>query len=132
MAASRRFAVVSVVALMFFLLTIVPTFVGFVTDLFWFREIGYETVFFTELTTKLTLFVVVAQVTYGLLALNARITRSGPARVPVLWRMSPELPPVDIAASLSKVATSLILVLTLLFALGAAGSWMDVQRFMNR
>ncbi|HYN82528.1 MAG TPA: UPF0182 family protein [Gemmatimonadaceae bacterium] len=132
MAVSRRFAVVSVVTLMFVVLTIVPTFVGFVTDLFWFREIGYETVFFTELTTKVTLFLVAGLVTYAFLALNARLARSGPARVPVLWRMSPELPPVDVAASLSKIATPLVLVLSFLFALGAAGSWMDVLRYMNR
>jgi uncharacterized membrane protein (UPF0182 family) len=130
--ASRRFAVVSVIALMFVLLTIVPTFVGFVTDLFWFREIGYQTVFITELTTKVGLFVFAGLVTYAFLALNARLARSGPSRVPVLWRMSPELPPVDVAASLSKVATPLVFVLALLFALGAAGSWMDLLRFINR
>jgi uncharacterized membrane protein (UPF0182 family) len=132
MAASRRFAVLSVIALLFLLLTIVPTFVGFVTDLFWFREIGYQTVFITELTTKVGLFVFAGLVTYAFLAVNARLARSGPSRVPVLWRMSPELPPVDVAASLSKVATPLVFVLAFLFALGAAGSWMDLLKFINR
>jgi len=132
MAASRRFAVVSVITLLFVVLTIVPTIVGFVTDLFWFREIGYQTVFVTELTTKVGLFVFAGLVTYAFLALNARLARSGPSRVPVLWRMSPELPPVDVAASLSKVATPLVFVLAFLFALGAAGSWMDLLKFINR
>ncbi|MEO7502422.1 MAG: UPF0182 family protein [Gemmatimonadaceae bacterium] len=132
MAASRRFAVVSVITLLFVLLTIVPTMVGFVTDLFWFREIGYQAVFITELTTKVGLFVLAGLVTYGFLAVNARLARSGPSRVPVLWRMSPELPPVDVAASLSKVATPLVFVLAFLFALGAAGSWMDLLKFINR
>jgi uncharacterized membrane protein (UPF0182 family) len=132
MAVSRRFAVVSVFTLLFVLLTFVPTFVGFVTDLFWFREIGYQTVFITELTTKVGLFVFAGLVTYAFLALNARLARSGPSRVPVLWRMSPELPPVDVAASLSKVATPLVFVLAFLFALGAAGSWMDLLKLINR
>jgi uncharacterized membrane protein (UPF0182 family) len=132
MAASRRFVVVSVVTLLFLLLTIVPTMVGFVTDLFWFREIGYQTVFITELTTKIGLFVVAGLVTYAFLALNVRLARSGPSRVPILWRMSPELPPVDVAASLAKVATPIVFVLSFLFALGAAGSWMDLLRFINR
>src|SRR5215213_2660680 len=132
MAVSRRFAVVSVVTLLFVLLTIVPTFVGFVTDLFWFREIGYQTVFITELTTKVGLFVFAGLVTYAFLAVNARLARTGPSRVPVLWKMSPELPPVDVAASLSKVATPLVFVLAFLFALGAAGSWMDLLKFINR
>ncbi|MEO7683842.1 MAG: UPF0182 family protein [Gemmatimonadaceae bacterium] len=122
----------SVITLLFVLLTIVPTMVGFVTDLFWFREIGYQAVFITELTTKVGLFVLAGLVTYGFLAVNARLARSGPSRVPVLWRMSPELPPVDVAASLSKVATPLVFVLAFLFALGAAGSWMDLLKFINR
>lgn len=132
MAVSRRLVVVSVVTLLFILLTIVPTIVGFVTDLFWFREIGYQTVFTTELTTKIGLFVAAGLVTYAFLAINARIARSGPSRAPVLWRVSPELPPVDVAAGLMKIATPLVFVLALLFALGAAGSWMDLLRFMNR
>jgi len=132
MAVSRRLVVVSIVTLLFVLLTIVPTVVGFVTDLFWFREIGYQTVFVTELTTKIGLFVVAGLITYAFLAINTRVARRGPARVPVLWRVSPELPPVDVAASLMKIATPLVFVLALLFALGAAGSWMDLLRFINR
>src|SRR5215213_2678407 len=132
MAVSRRFAVVSVVTLLFVLLTIVPTFVGFVTDLFWFREIGYQTVFITELTTKVGLFVFAGLVTYAFLALNTRLARTGPSRMPSPSKKKHELPPVDVAASLSKVATPLVFVLAFLFALGAAGSWMDLLKFINR
>ena len=132
MAASRRFAVLSVVTLMFVLLTIVPTFVGLVTDLFWFREIGYQRVFTTELTTKVGLFVFGGLVTWAFLALNSRLARSGPSRAPVLVRMSPELPPVDVAAALTKFATPLVLILAFLFALGATGSWMDLLKFTHR
>ncbi|HEY4955936.1 MAG TPA: UPF0182 family protein, partial [Gemmatimonadaceae bacterium] len=104
MATSRRFKVLSVVALLFILLTVVPASIGFITDWFWFRELGYQTVFTTELTTKIGLFLVAGFVVWAFLALNVRLARSGPSRVPVLWRMSPELPPVDVASAITKVA----------------------------
>lgn len=132
MAITRRIRVLSVVALLFILLTVVPTFVGFITDLFWFRELGYQTVFITELTTKVGLFLVAGFIAWGFLALNVRFARSGPSRVPVLWRMSPELPPVDVASALTRVAIPLTFVLAFLFALGASGSWMEFLQLIHR
>ncbi len=132
MARSRRFKAILIVVLLFVAVTIVPTLAGFVTDWLWFKEVGYQVVFTKALTTKLLLFVVAGAIAYAFLSLNVRFARSGPARVPVLWRMSPELPPVDVAASLMKIAIPITLVLTLFFATGATGSWMDVLRFVNR
>jgi uncharacterized membrane protein (UPF0182 family) len=129
---SRRFKALTVVALLFILLAIIPAMVGFLTDWFWFGEISYRTVFTTELTTKVGLFFVAGLVTYGFLAFNVRLARSGPSRVPVLWRVSPELPPVDLAASLTRVAIPLALILTLMFALGAAGRWMELLQLIHR
>ncbi len=132
MATSRRFKVLSVVALLFILLTVVPASIGFITDWFWFRELGYQTVFTTELTTKIGLFLAAGFVVWAFLALNVRLARSGPSRVPVLWRMSPELPPVDVASAITKVAIPLTFILAFLFALGAAGSWMDFLQLIHR
>ena len=132
MPTSRRFRVLLLVALLFVLLTIVPTIVGLFTDWLWFREVGYQIVFTTALTTKIGLFVIAGLVAYAFLALNVRLARSGPSRVPVLWRVSPELPPVDIASSLMKVAVPLTFVLAFLFAIGAAGDWMNVQQLVHR
>jgi uncharacterized protein len=129
---SRRARVLLIVGLLFVIVTVVPTAVGFITDWFWFRETGYQVVFVTVLRTKILLFIVAALITYAFLALNVRIARSGPSRAPVLWRMSPELPPVDIASSLSKIALPLTLILSFLFALGAAGNWMEVLQFTHR
>ena len=132
MARSRRFKVILIVVLLFVGVTVLPTFAGLVIDWLWFKEVGYQVVFTKALTTKLLLFVVAGAIAYAFLFLNVRLARSGPARVPVLWRMSPELPPVDVAASLMKVAVPITLVLTFFFATGATGSWMDVLRFINR
>jgi uncharacterized membrane protein (UPF0182 family) len=103
-----------------------------VTDWLWFREVGYQVVFSKSITTRIALFFIAAAIVYSFLSINVRLARSGPAKVPVLWRLSPEMPPVDVAASLMKVAMPLTLVLTLLFAVGATGGWMDVLQFVNR
>jgi uncharacterized membrane protein (UPF0182 family) len=132
MARSTRFKAGIVVALLFVLVTIVPTAVGLLTDWFWFHEVGYQIVFSKGLTTRIGLFIVAGLIAYLFLALNVRLARSGPARVPVLWRVSPELPPVDIASQLMKVAVPATFVLTLLFALGATGNWMNFLQFIHR
>lgn len=132
MARPLRFKVLMAVALLFVLVTVIPTFVGFLTDWFWFREIGYQSVFTTELATKIGLFVGAGLIAYLFLALNVRLARTGPTRVPVLWRVSPELPPVDIASSLSRIATPATFILAFVFAIGAAGSWMELLQLVNR
>jgi uncharacterized membrane protein (UPF0182 family) len=51
-----KIALVAVLLLVF----AVPPGIRLGTSLLWFREIGFETVFLTELTTKLALFAAVA------------------------------------------------------------------------
>ena len=55
------------VFLAFFLL---PGFVGYLTDWWWFREIGYRIVFTRRLVTQLLLFVALGGITAGTLYLN--------------------------------------------------------------
>ncbi len=128
----RRIRVAWIVGAAFLIFTAIPAAVGFVTDWFWFQEVGYQTVFTTQLATKVSLFLAVALVAYFFLALNARIAGRGSSRAPVLWRMSPELPPVDVAAGLTRLAAPIVVVLALMFGLAAGGDWMDVLQFMNR
>jgi uncharacterized membrane protein (UPF0182 family) len=132
MASSRRFRALSLVALLFILVTVVPATVGFLTDWFWFREIGYQVVFTRQLTARIGLFLLAGPLAFAFIALNVRLARSGPSRVPILWRMSPELPPVDIASSLTKIAIPITFVLAFLFAVGAAGNWMEMLQLVYR
>jgi uncharacterized membrane protein (UPF0182 family) len=132
MAISRRGKALMIVVALFVLVTVVPTFVGLFTDWLWFREIGYQTVFSKVLTTKIALFVGAAVVTYMFLSLNIRLARSGPSKVPVLWRVNPEAPPIDVAAGLMKTATPIVFVLTFFFAIGATGSWMNLLQVTHR
>lgn len=121
-----------IVGVVFLLFGAVPTVVGFITDWLWFREIGYQAVFTTELTTKVLLFVAGTLTAYLFITLNARYAASGLSKAPVLWRVSPDLPPVDIGRSLSKVVAPVGAVVALLFGISASGSWMEVLQLLNR
>ena len=128
----RRLRPFWIVGLAFLFFTAIPTAVRFLTDWFWFREVGFETVFTTQLVTKTILFAVAGLVAYLFLAFNVRMASGGVSKAPVLWRVSPDLPPVDIASSLARIAGPVTLVFAFMFALTATGDWMEVLQFMNR
>ncbi len=121
-----------IIGIGFLFLGVVPTLMGFATDWLWFREIGFEKVFITELSTKGLLFLGVAIVTYFFITLNARIATGGPSNVPVLWRVSPDLPPVDVAGMISKAVVPGALLFAFIFGSTAAGSWMEVLQVTHR
>ncbi len=127
----RRFRAVWIVVVIFLLFTAVPGAVGYITEWLWFREVGFQTVFTTELLAKIVLFAVTAVVAYGFITLNAHFAAGGVSKSPVLWRVSPELPPVDIARSLGKVVKPVGILFALIFGLTASSSWMEVLQLLN-
>ena len=120
-----------IVGLLFIFVGLIPSIVKFSTDFFWYQEVGYETVFTTEIATKSLLFALGAVIAYLFITLNARHATGGLSKAPVLWRVNPELPPVDISRSLSKVVKPAGFLIALLFGMTASGHWMDVLRLMN-
>ena len=47
----RRFRAVWIIVVLFLLFTGLPGAIGYYTDWLWFREVGFQSVFATELTT---------------------------------------------------------------------------------
>jgi hypothetical protein len=127
----RRLRLLWIVSLAFILFALLPTVTGPVTDWLWFREVGFETVFTTEIVAKALLFLIGALTAFFFITLNARFATRGVSRSPVLWRVSPELPPLDIARSISKVILPIGVFFALLFGLGAVGSWMNFLQFTH-
>ena len=84
----RRLFLVLAVAV-FLGLFFVPSFIGLLTDWWWFQEIGYQIVFTRELVTRVLLFLVVGGLTFGLLYLNLRIAQRGLVPNPVVLRFVP-------------------------------------------
>ncbi len=127
----RRFRAVWIIVLLFLLFTGIPGAVGYYTDWLWFREVGFQSVFATELLAKIGLFVVAALVAYFFITFNGKYAASGVSKAPVLWRVSPELPPVDVAHNLAKIVTPIGIVLALFFGTIAASSWMEILQMLN-
>ncbi|MEO8193121.1 MAG: UPF0182 family protein [Gemmatimonadales bacterium] len=121
-----------IVGLAFLLFGALPTLFRFITDWLWYREIGFQSVFTTELVTKVLLFVSATALSYLFITLNARFATRGVSKAPVLWRVSPDLPPVDVGRSLSRVVIPVGAVVALLFGTSAAGNWTELLQLIHR
>ena len=130
--ATRRVKAFAVAALFFFALMVFPAVVGLITDWMWFGEVGYRRVFATKLIARSLLFVVCGLLAYYWIVANARVARRGTTRSPILWKIGPDAPPVDIVESLSRLTRPAALFIALLFAITGASGWMTVLRFLNR
>ncbi len=121
-----------IIGVLFLAFGLLPSSVGYITDWMWFREIGYQAVFTTEIWTKTVLFIVGTLVAYYFITLNARYATGGVSATPVLWRVSPEMPPIDISGRLSQIVKPIGAIVALFFGLAASGSWMEALQIVNR
>ncbi len=111
-------------------LIVFPAMMSLAADLFWFREIGYQRVFTTELITKALLFVGVAIFTYALLAINLRFARRGGSPVNVFSGQVPESL-TDLIERLPRLTTPAAAVIAVLSGISATAAWMTVLQFLN-
>jgi len=111
------------VALAAFLLIFFPVFTGFLTDWWWFGEIGYRVIFLRELTTRILLFLAVGGITAGVLYLNLRGAQRGLVPYPVVLQLGDSAPRLDITATLRRLSAPVSLVLGLLAGLAASPAW---------
>ena len=120
------------VALAAFLLIFFPVFTGFLTDWWWFGEIGYRVIFLRELTTRILLFLAVGGITAGVLYLNLRGAQRGLVPYPVVLQLGDSAPRLDITATLRRLSAPVSLVLGLLAGLAASPAWDLVLRAIYR
>jgi uncharacterized membrane protein (UPF0182 family) len=128
----RRIRLMWIVGFALILVAFLPRLTGFITDWLWFSEVGYLTVYRTELITKVLLFAAGGALAYFFITFNARIAVREMTNAPVLWRLNPELPPVDIGRSLTRVVVPIGLFVAFLFAVTAASEWMNVLQVTHR
>jgi uncharacterized protein len=130
--ASRRARVLAFLGLGLLAFIIVPSAIQLTADWFWFQEIGFESVFTRELSTKLGLFVVVAILALSVILGNLRFAQRGIVVSPVLLRLDPNLPGVDVTAGIRRIATPVAFALAAVLALSAVGGWLIVLQFLDR
>lgn len=102
------------------------------TDWYWFREIGYLAVFRAELLIKLGLFLGAGAVGFALVYANLRVAQRGLVPDPVVLRLSPNAPHLDVTALIRKLAMPAALAVAFLTAVAAAPNWLELIAFANR
>jgi len=123
----RRFVLILFLA-GFVALVVWPTSYVLITDWWWFREIGYQVVFTRELTTQLLLFLAAAGLTAGVLYVNLRAAQRGIVPDPVVLRIGPTAPRLDVTAVLRRLSLPVAVVLGLLAGFAATPAWDLVLR----
>jgi len=123
----RRFVLILLLA-GFVVLFLWPASYALLTDWWWFREIGYQIVFTRELTTQLLLFVAAGGLTAGVLYLNLRAAQRGLVPDPVVFRIGPTAPRLDVTAALRRLSLPVAVVLGLLAGFAATPAWDVVLR----
>jgi uncharacterized protein len=119
---TRRTIVVAVIALVVIALAL-PSLVGALTDWWWYKEIGFQIVFTRQLSTAGTLFLAVFGVTAILLELNLRIAQRGIVVNPIVLRVGPTSPQLDVSRTVRRLSTPVVVVVGLLAGLAAAPLW---------
>jgi uncharacterized membrane protein (UPF0182 family) len=109
-------------------LFLLPAFYALITDWWWFREIGYEIVFTRELTTELLLFLAVGGLSAGVLYLNLRVAQRGLVPNPVVLRIGPAAPRLNLTAALQRLSLPAALVLGVMAGFAATPAWDMVLR----
>lgn len=121
-----------VAVILFLILAVVPGFAGYLTDWLWFREVGYQIVFTKLITTKILLFFLTGLFAWAVIRVNIGVARGGSGRLPVMYQVNPNVPPVDISGLLWRIPTPLSILIAFFFGLAGAAQTMGVLKFLNR
>jgi len=125
-----RTAIRVLLAVVLLVLIVFPLMMRLAADLFWFREIGFQRVFATELLTKSLLFVIVAVGSYALLAVNLRFARRGGMPANVFSGQIPESL-AEVIEKLPRLTTPAALVFAGLAGISASAAWMTALQYLN-
>jgi uncharacterized membrane protein (UPF0182 family) len=132
MARPRPVRAIVVAIVLFLLLGILPATAGSLTDWFWFQEIGYQVVFSKMIAAQAVLFCLTFAIAFAFLYLNFNTARGGTSVAPVLYRINPGLPPVDISSGVRRVPIIVAAVAALMFGFVGSSEAMGVLQFLNR
>jgi uncharacterized membrane protein (UPF0182 family) len=127
------------IVLLIVVLFLIPASTGKLSDWLWYREIGFERVFFTQIIAQWALGVGASALAFAFLYANARIALRGldPAMaIPISGsRAQPGFEQVLralLARGAGFVAFAASIVLAILVGLGVAAQWRTVLQFMHR
>lgn len=106
--------------------------ISFVTDWWWFSEVGYTEIFIKSLSSKLVLWLIVTFVAAIFLLLNFLIAVS--SKIPWLATIPESLVGQPISLDnrvVKKLGIIACFIIAVFFGIVAASSWQDVLKFIN-
>lgn len=134
----RRIALALVV--LFALLFFVPALANRLSDWLWYREVGFERVFFTKIVAQWALGIPSGLVAFAVLYASARIAIAGDARVAIESRVRDIYGRAGLADNARAAVDGTIRIVSLggtafvslLFALFVASQWRTILQFVYR
>ena len=116
----RRAGLLLVIAAFVAVLFLFSVLSGFLTDWWWFKEIGYEVVFTRELVTRTLLFLAAGGLTFGVIYGNLRFAQRGVVPNRFVLQLAESAPPFNLTTAMRQF--SLPIALAAAAAAGAAGA----------
>ncbi len=119
-------------ALLFLSFTGVPWLAEFLTDWYWFRQLGFESVFTGRLFARLGLGFGVGIVAFLFLYTNLKMAQRGIVPDPIVLKLADAAQGADVSRMLQRLSIPIALVLALPMGLAAAGGWLILVSWLNR
>lgn len=130
-ASLRRRIVLTILALAFVALILLPWLASFATDWLWFNEIGFRPVFITSLVWRVALFFIGGAFAFAYFYGNVKIARGGKVDFPVLYVNRGDGVTIDASRMFTKLFVPAALVLAFLTAVSASALWMTFLKAFN-
>ena len=108
-----------------------PGAIGLWTDWLWFREIGYERVFLTERLWRIVIGVGAGALSAALMYATLHFAQRGVVPDPVMVRLNPQAPNVDLTGLARRFTLPIALVVGLLVGLSMSRGWLVILRATN-
>ncbi|MSR06144.1 MAG: UPF0182 family protein [Gemmatimonadetes bacterium] len=128
----RRLVLIAAIAAIGLLVIGFPTLVRLLADWYWFKEIGFQRVFLKTLGVKVILGLGAGLFAFGFLYANLRYAQRGVVPHPVLFKLNPDVPAVDITRLFRRLAIPVAAALSFLIGLACSAEWLTVLSFLNR
>ncbi len=121
--------VLAVIALVFFFF---PAISRLITDWWWYRESGFQSVFLRPILYRAVLFVVGSRVSFALLYGNLRAAQRGLVPNPIVLTLGQGLPSFNVITALRRLTLPATIVFAFLGGVALSGTWDVLLRALNR
>ncbi len=128
----RIVLIVVLVAAVLLLVVSFPALANLIADWYWFRAIGFETVFTKRLFWQGALWLGVVTLSFAFLLVNLRVALRGVVPDPLVVQLRAARPTIDPDKFLKRLAWPIALVMAVLLAAAASGAWLPLLRFLHR